>query len=77
MQAPSSRLCCAALAELFEQQLACETVFSMQASELVAKGQKMYDNGDKMGALKVWEQALKKVYARHIWDYFFTYVPLH
>ena len=49
----------------------------MQASELVAKGQKMYDNGDKMGALKVWEQALKKVYARHIWDYFFTYVPLH
>ena len=33
----------------------------LQASELVAKGQKMYDKGDRMGALNVWEQALKRV----------------
>ncbi len=32
-----------------------------QASELVAKGQQKYDKGDRMGALKLWEQALKQV----------------
>lgn len=33
----------------------------LQASELVAKGQKKYDSGDRMGALKLWEQALSRV----------------
>lgn len=30
-----------------------------EASELVAKGQQKYDKGDRMGALRLWEQALK------------------
>ena len=27
----------------------------------MAKGQEKYDKGDRMGALRLWEQALKKV----------------
>ena len=36
-------------------------LFMAKASELVAKGQQKYDKGDRMGALNLWEQALKNV----------------
>ena len=32
----------------------------------MAKGQKKYDKGDRMGALKLWEQALSRVCTLHI-----------
>ena len=32
---------------------------------MVAKGQKKYDSGDRMGALKMWEQALSRVCTWH------------
>ncbi|DBB03583.1 hypothetical protein WJX82_006743 [Trebouxia sp. C0006] len=41
----------------------CGTVHAVahgEASDLVAKGQEKYDKGDRMGALRLWEQALKK-----------------
>lgn len=36
--------------------------FSEQAAECLAKGQDKYNAGDRMGALKFFEQSLKKVY---------------
>ncbi|KAL3155843.1 hypothetical protein ABBQ32_012853 [Trebouxia sp. C0010 RCD-2024] len=40
--------------------LIVQAVAHGEASELVAKGQKKYDSGDRMGALKLWEQALSR-----------------
>ena len=38
------------------------SAFSEQAAECIAKGQDKYIAGDRMGALKFFEQSLKKVH---------------